>query len=150
MPIIQLTTQIRAPIEWCFDLARDIDLHVTSMKGSGERAVAGVTQGMISLGEEVTWEAIHFGIRQRLTSRITVFDRPRHFQDRMVKGAFKRFCHDHYFEHTAGVTTMIDIFDYVSPWGPFGRLADLLVLNRYLRRLLMERARVVRAAAESR
>jgi len=150
MPVIRLTTPISAPIEVCFDLARSIDLHLDSMKASGERAVSGVTQGLIGLNEEVTWEALHFGIRQRLTSRITSFERPHRFQDSMVRGAFRRFHHDHLFAHAAGVTTMTDLFDYESPWGLLGRVANALFLDRYLRRILTDRAAVIRAAAESR
>jgi len=71
MPKLSILTIIRAPIERCFDLARSIDLHVESMKHTGEKAVAGVTSGLIGLGQEVTWEARHFTVRQRLTSRIT-------------------------------------------------------------------------------
>lgn len=63
-----------------------------------ERAVAGRTTGLIELGEEVTWEGRHFGFRQRFTSRISAFDRPLRFQDRMIRGAFKSFVHDHDFE----------------------------------------------------
>ena len=60
MPLIRLETLIRAPIERCFDLARDIGLHVRSTAATREVAIAGVTKGLISLGEEVTWEATHF------------------------------------------------------------------------------------------
>ena len=52
------------------------------------------------MGEEVTWSAKHFGVRQRLTSRITAFERPRRFRDSLVRGAFARFDHDHIFEPT--------------------------------------------------
>ena len=37
--------------------------------------------------------ARHFGITQELTSRITAFDRPRHFRDEMEKGAFPAVLH---------------------------------------------------------
>jgi ligand-binding SRPBCC domain-containing protein len=148
MPVIRLTTAIRAPIELCFDLARSIDLHIDSMKDSGERAVAGVTHGLIGRNEEVTWEAVHFGIRQRLTSRITAFERPHRFRDSMVRGAFQRFHHDHVFEHAGDTTTMTDVFDYESPLGVLGRIANFLFLDRYLRRILTNRAAVIRAAAE--
>jgi ligand-binding SRPBCC domain-containing protein len=148
VPTIRIETKIQAPIELCFDLARDIDLHVQSMRASGERAVAGVTTGLIGLGDEVTWDAIHFGVRQRLTSRITAFDRPRSFRDSQVRGAFRRFDHDHLFDHESGVTTMRDLFDYTAPMGLLGCVADLLFLERYMRRILMERATVIRDAAE--
>ncbi|MEO8098106.1 MAG: SRPBCC family protein [Acidobacteriota bacterium] len=149
MPLIRIETPIRASMEVCFDLARNIDLHVESMKDTGERAVAGVTSGAINLGEEVTWEATHFGVRQRLTSRITAFDRPHRFRDSQVRGAFRRFDHDHIFESTGAVTIMIDLFDYQAPFGLFGRLADALFLERYMQRLLRTRAAVIQAAAES-
>lgn len=136
-------------MDLCFDLARDIDLHVRSMVRSGERAVSGVTAGLIGLGQEVTWEATHFGIRQRLTSRITGFERPHYFRDSQVRGIFARFDHDHFFADQAGITMMRDVFDYRSPLGWLGRLADFLVVQRYLRRLLQRRAMVIKAAAES-
>ncbi len=44
---------------------------------------------------------------------------------------------------------MLDLFDYAAPLGPLGRLAERLVLDRYLRRLLVERARVIKTVAES-
>ena len=63
MPIVKLVTDIRAPIERVFDLSLSIDMHKASMAGSGETAVAGVTSGLIGLGESVTWRARHFGVR---------------------------------------------------------------------------------------
>jgi len=62
---------INAPTERCFDLARDIAFHQRSVAHTAERAIGGVTGGLIALGETVTWEATHFGVRQRLTVRIT-------------------------------------------------------------------------------
>src|SRR5437867_2964845 len=60
----------------------------------------------------------HSLIQQTLTSRITAFERPRHFRDSMVRGAFKRFDHDHYFTtYDAGGTVMHDVFDYAAPLG---------------------------------
>jgi ligand-binding SRPBCC domain-containing protein len=148
MAIVRVTTDIAAPQELCFDLARSIDLHAESLARSGERAVAGVTQGLIGLGQEVTWSARHFGVRQRLTSRITAFDRPHRFRDSMVRGVFARIDHDHLFEPRPGGTRMIDDFDYAAPLGPLGRVAERLFLSRYLRALLVERALAIKTAAE--
>ena len=107
MPLIRLETLIHAPIERCFDLSRDIDLHMRSTEETQEIAVAGVTTGLIGLGEEVTWEATRFGVRQKLTTRITAFSRPGHFRDSQVRGAFRRFDHDHYFITLDGGGTSI-------------------------------------------
>ena len=70
MLIVRLWTSIAAPPERVFDLARNIDVHQESTKGTQERAVAGVTHGLIAMGDEVTWEARHFGIKQKLTVRL--------------------------------------------------------------------------------
>lgn len=88
MARIDLTTIIHAPLERCFNLARSIDLHRLSMNGTEEEAIAGVTTGLISSGEEVTWRARHFGIVLTMTSKITGFEYPRHFRDEMVEGPF--------------------------------------------------------------
>jgi ligand-binding SRPBCC domain-containing protein len=149
MPLIYLETEIMAPIERVFDLARSIDLHRISMENSSERAIDGVTSGLIELGETVTWEAVHFGIRQRLTSKITVCDRPRHLQDVMVSGAFAGFTHDHFLSETEDGTLMKDDFDYRSPLGPLGIVADVVFLEAYMTKLLEERNAVIKRFAES-
>jgi ligand-binding SRPBCC domain-containing protein len=149
MPVIELATAIAAPIERVFDLARSIDLHMQSTSSTGERAVGGVTSGLIGPGEEVTWRARHFGIWQSLTVRITSFERPNYFTDTMLQGAFRHMEHRHSFEPTPESTIMRDVFTYESPLGLLGRAADLLFLKRYLRSFLVERNRVIKAVSES-
>jgi ligand-binding SRPBCC domain-containing protein len=148
MPIIHLETLIEAPVELCFDLARSVDIHMASTNHTGERAISGVTSGMMNLHDEVTWEAIHFGTRQRLTSRITAFDRPRMFTDEMQRGAFKYWRHTHLFEPRDEGTLMIDNADYASPFGLLGRIVDKLVLERHMTRLLVTRNRHIKKVAE--
>jgi len=150
MQRIFIDTRIDAEPRQCFDAARDIDLHVLSLAHTRERAVAGRTSGLIELGEEVTWRGRHFGVNQHFTSRITAFDSPVYFQDTMQRGAFKSFVHDHYFigEHTG--TTMRDVLVFAAPFGVVGRVVETLMLRRYLRRLLIGRAAVIKAAAETR
>ncbi len=148
MPRIELVRVVAAPAPRLFDLARSVDAHVASTPGTSERVVAGRTRGLLGLGEEVTWEARHFGVRQRLTSRITAFDRPRHFRDSMVRGAFARFDHDHHFEPgPGGMTRCLDVFDFDAPLGPLGRVAERLFLERYMRRFLEERLRILEEIA---
>lgn len=150
MPILEIVTHVIAPVDRCFDLSRSIDLHQRSLRATGERAVAGVTSGLIGPDESVTWEATHFLVRQRLSSRITAFDRPRHFRDSMVSGAFRRFDHDHLFEPDGrGGTIMRDVFDFTAPLGVLGRIAEVAFLTRYMRRLLEERNAIVKRIAES-
>lgn len=149
MPRIELSTFIRAPIGRVFDLARSIDLHSDSLAATGEKAVSGVTAGLIRQGETVTWRARHFGVWQHLTSRITHFEPPRRFSDQMVRGAFKRFDHDHFFTPQDSGTLMRDVFDFDAPLGPLGHLANVLFLTRYMRRFLLVRNAALKAVAES-
>jgi ligand-binding SRPBCC domain-containing protein len=150
MPRIETITAISAPIEKVFDLSRCIDAHEKSQSTHHEKAVAGRTSGLIENGESVTWEAVHFGVRQRLTSRIATMTRPTHFRDTMVAGAFKRIDHDHFFEaQPDGSTRMRDVFDYDAPLGPIGRLADWLFLESYMRRLLEAKNQFIKQRAEA-
>jgi ligand-binding SRPBCC domain-containing protein len=152
LAIVQTVTielWINTPVERCFDAARDLDLHVTSMEHTNERAVAGRMSGLIELHEEVTWRGRHFGVTQHFTSRITAFDRPRHFRDEMQRGAFRSFVHDHYFVAENGGTKMTDVLVFSAPVGILGLLAEKLFLRRYLERLLRTRNEAIRAALES-
>jgi len=144
-----MTTEVRAPIERTFDLARNVELHMASTAHTSERAVAGVTRGLMALGEEVTWRARHFGVWQHLTSRITAFERPFHFRDSMVRGAFRRFDHDHFFAQRGDLTVMRDVFDFEAPFGILGRIADRLFLTDYMRRFLLKRNALIRTVAET-
>jgi ligand-binding SRPBCC domain-containing protein len=150
MTVIRIVTTILAPVERCFDLARDVDFHTRSLADTGERAVAGVTTGLIGLGESVTWEARHLGVRQRFTAQVTEFDRPRYFRDVMTAGAFKSFAHDHWFESRDGGTVMTDEITFRSPLGVIGALVDNVFMGGYLRRLLEGRCQAIEREAESR
>ncbi|MES2265369.1 MAG: SRPBCC family protein [Bacteroidota bacterium] len=148
MPKIVLTTFINAPIKRCFDVSRDIDVHVASTAHTGERAIAGRISGLIEFGETVTWRAKHFGIWQNLTSTITEFNSPNFFADEMVSGAFKSFKHEHYFTGDNEQTIMRDEFVFESPFGILGRLANRLFLKRYMTALLVKRNEVIKEVAE--
>ena len=117
MPNIILETKINSDIETCFDLSRSIDLHKISTAKTNEIAIDGTISGLINLNEFVTWEATHFGIRQKLTSRISAFESPKYFRDEQIKGIFKFIIHDHYFESQNGITIMKDIFNFQSSFG---------------------------------
>lgn len=149
MPIIELRTEIKADIELVFDLTRSIDLHKISAAHTKEKAVGGRTSGLLEPGETVTWRAKHLGVYQELTSKVTGFDRPVYFADEMVKGAFKRFRHEHFFSTEKGGTLMIDIFDYESPLGFLGKVADKLFLEKYMTRFLSNRNEGLKHYAET-
>jgi ligand-binding SRPBCC domain-containing protein len=150
MPTIRLETTIQAPPERCFDLSLSVDLHARSQAYAHERPIAGVLAGEMRLGDTVTWEAVHFGVKQHLTSQITVYERPSRFTDEMVAGIFKRLYHTHVFVPQSYGTLMIDMFTFQTPLGVLGRLAESLFLTRYMKGLLLARNRYLKQVAESR
>ncbi len=149
MPKIELNTEIKADKKIVFDLSRSVDLHKISTEHTNEEAIAGKTSGLIGMNESVTWRAKHFGIYQKLTSKITEYDRPNYFADEMVSGAFSKFKHEHHFTKSNGGTSMTDVFNYKSPLGILGKLADKLFLKKYMTELLTERNRIIKEFAES-
>lgn len=149
MQTLTIETFIAAPPPFCFDAARDLDLHARAFAHTNEVAVGGRTSGLIELGEEVTWRARHFGVTQHLTSKITGFESPGYFRDEMQRGAFKSFVHDHLFEPRADGTLMRDVVAFTAPLGILGRIVEALVLRRYLTRLLTHRGVAIKEAAEA-
>lgn len=141
MPRIELDTLLNAPIERCFDAARDIGLHVRLAHRTRERAIEGRVKGLIGPDEWVTFSGIHFGVRLRLTARITQFDRPHCFADEQTQGAFAALKHTHLFEAKGeNQTLMRDVVEFRAPFGVLGRIAEPTVAW-HLGRFLQERAR---------
>lgn len=148
MPIIKHDIFINAPINVCFDLARNVDVHIETTAKTKEKAVGEVTQGFLEKDDTVTWEATHFGIKQKLTAKITHMEKPTVFVDSMVKGAFQSFTHTHQFVEEDGGTLMIDKFEYRSPFGLIGIIADKLFLKKYMTDFIRSRAKELKRIAE--
>ena len=145
-------TLIQAPAERCFDLARSVEVHLAGNVHCGEKAVAlaGVTSGLLDMAQRVTWRAKHFGVWQNLTSEITAMEPPAYFQDTMIQGVFRFMKHDHFFRSlSSGQTEMKDVFCFAAPLPVLGRLAEIVLLRRYMRALLHERNVVIKQIAES-
>ena len=149
MPIITLATEIHAPIDLCFDLCRDLEVHTRTLPHTRERLVGEKTGGLAELGDVLVFEATHLGIRQRLSSRITEMERPVLFADEALSGAFQSLRHVHRFTEIDGGTLMRDRLEWTSPLGPLGNLADALFLKRYMLRFLVTRNRNLKAIIEA-
>jgi ligand-binding SRPBCC domain-containing protein len=149
MPEIHLTTFITAPAERVFDLSRSITFHEQSMAHTGEKAIGGVTSGLINLNETVTWQATHFFKKRVLESKITAMTPYTFFEDTMVKGDFASLRHEHHFKQIKNGTIMIDLFNYESPYGIAGKIANTMFLTRYLKSLLVKRNLIVKEFAET-
>jgi len=148
MANIELKTTINAPIERCFLLSLSVDLHQLSTEETNERAIAGVTSGIMKLNDTVTWRAKHFGVYQNLTTKITAYHSPTFFVSEMVKGAFKKMHHQHLFERKENETVMTDIFVVEAPFGILGRLFTKVILKEYMKGFLIKRNNTIKQIAE--
>jgi hypothetical protein len=139
-----------APMERCFKLSTSIDL--VSAAGTGEKAIGGVTSGLIGPDDSVEWKGRHFGQAGIHTSRIdsTRIDgwRPySYFREVMVQGSFARFEHERHFALMDDGTRMRDEIRFSIP-GLFSGLSEKLV-RRHLVRMFKRRNAFIKRVAES-
>jgi ligand-binding SRPBCC domain-containing protein len=149
MAVLQSETFIRASPQSCFDAARDVGLHCRASAHSKERAVGGKTTGLLELGDTVTFEGVHFGVRQKLTAKITRFEPPRCFEDQMTQGAFKSLRHLHEFSAQNGGTLMRDTMVWESPFGMVGRVFDAVLLKRHMKNFMLRKNAAMKAILEA-
>lgn len=129
------------------DLALDPDMHADSQAGARELVLNRSGEGLLALGDVVTFRARHFGLPWTMTARITELERPSRFVDEQVDGPFAAFRHTHRFEARDGGTVVVDEFSFRLPGGPLGHLVARVVAAPYLRRLLTHRAAFLAEAA---
>jgi ligand-binding SRPBCC domain-containing protein len=149
MTTIKITTNYFAPIEKVFDANRDIDLHQQSASKTKEVAIAGVTFGLINKNETVTWRGKHFGFYLTHQSIITEMTFPTYFVDEQLKGHFKRFKQQHFFEQKENYVEVTDVLAYETPFGIFGRLFDKYLLKNYLTNFILNRNSVLKGCLEN-
>ncbi len=149
MSKIHLTTFIAAPIERVFNLSRSITLHKISTAHTNEKAIAGVTSGLINKDETVTWKAKHLFKTRQHTSKITDMQSPDSFTDEMINGDFKNFKHQHHFKQIDNGTIMIDIVDFESPYGSLGKFFNAVYLKKYIEKFLIKRNDIIKHYAET-
>ena len=149
MATIYLKTFIEAPVQTCFDLARNIDAHQLSATRPKEKAIAGRTSGLCEEGDVITWQANHFGFKQKLTVKVTKMEPFVYFEDNMIKGAFSSMKHKHSFEALKNGTNMTDEFTFKVPLGIFGSISEKLFLTKYLTNLLKKRNDKLKSLAEA-
>lgn len=148
MPLIYHEIKVEVPIKTCFDLCRDINIHSQTVSHTKEKVVSVHSSPLLECGDIVTFEAVHFGIRQRLTSKVVKMDKPYTFTDEMVRGAFKSLLHTHEFKELNEGTLMIDRLQFEAPFGILGSMANVLFLKKYMERFITIRARELKRIAE--
>lgn len=149
--LIEIVSVIDAAPSAVFDLELDVDVHAASLSASRETATTNTGRRQLVLGDEVTFGARHFGLRWRMTSRITVYERPYRFVDVQAQGPFRALRHEHQFQDlNGGGTQMTDRMTVAAPFGLLGAVVTRTLIVPYLRRLLQQRAAHIKNLAEAR
>jgi ligand-binding SRPBCC domain-containing protein len=148
MTIIKINTNYYAPIEKVFDTNRNIDIHQQSASKTKEVAIAGITTGIINKNETVTWKGKHFGVFLTHQSVISEMIFPTYFVDEQLKGNFKSFKHQHFFEQKENYVEVTDILEYETPFGILGKLFDRLMLKKHLTNFIIHRNSVLKNLTE--
>lgn len=148
MTTIKITTHYFAPIETVFDTNRNIDIHQQSASKTKEIAIAGITSGLINKNETVTWKGKHFGFYITHQSVISEMIFPSYFVDEQLKGQFKSFKHQHFFEQKENYVEVKDLLEYETPFGIFGQLFDKLFLKKHLTNFIIHRNAILKDLAE--
>lgn len=149
MPTIHLTSFVVAPQDVVFDLHRNIGLHKVSMEHFKEEVVGGVRSGLINKDDTVTWKGKHLFKTRYFTSKITEMKPFETFTDKMIKGDFKSFEHQHFFKPVENGTIVIDIIKYETPYGFIGEIVNKFYLQPYLEKLISHRNEVIKQYAET-
>lgn len=127
-------------------------VHAATSAFTGERVVEpGRTRGLLELGDLLSFEGRHLGVRQRITVRITEMDPSRRYVDEGVRVAFRALRHVHEFiAENDDVTLMRDVVTWRSPFGILGRAADALFVARHMRWFVTEKQTRLKQMAERR
>lgn len=149
MTTIKIITIYNAPIEKVFNVNRDIDIHQLSATQTNEKAIAGITSGLINKNEKVTWKGKHFGFYIKHQSIISEMNFPTYFVDEQLKGHFKSFKHQHIFVQKENYVEVTDFLEYETPFGIFGKLFDKFLLKKHLTNFIIQRNSILKNLAET-
>lgn len=76
-------------------------------------------------------------------TEITHVQEPAYFVDEQRFGPYALWHHQHNFKEVAGGVEMIDEVNYAIPFGPLGRLANLLFVGREVNAIFNHRYKIL-------
>lgn len=92
-------------------------------------------------GAEIDYTIRIHGVPVHWKTIIETWTPPREFVDIQARGPYKFWHHTHRFREKDGGVALEDIVDYALPFGPLGRLAHFLFVQRDVENIFDYRAR---------
>jgi ligand-binding SRPBCC domain-containing protein len=151
MSQIHLTTYIHAPADRVFDLSRSTGVHKALLRTYRNGSLEGATEGFIGSGDKITFGLTFMGRQRVLVTRIESFDPPREFTSVLVKGrgSLASMRHEQHFKPIENGMLLIDLLAYEPAYGFAGRLADKLLVKKFLKKYLESKNLLIKQYAES-
>lgn len=150
MSQIHLTTCIHAPADRVFDLSLSTSVHKAVLRSYRNGRLESATEGAIGLQDKITFSLNFLGRRRVLTTRIESMERAREITSLLAKGegSFLSMRHDQYFRQIQNGMLLIDLLEYEPAYGSIGRLADKLLVKKFLKKYLESKNRLIKQYAE--
>lgn len=146
VPVLNASTLVAAPRRLVAGVVRDCDAAAESLAVAGHRFSSSVR--LLIAGDEVVLDAALLpGTRFRYVSRIRAVG-PEGMVSEAVRGLATSLVHTTTLHEQDGGTVLHDEIVWRSPLGPLGRVADVVLVRRLIRRMLDARAQVYRRRAE--
>jgi len=98
------------------------------------------TDPVVRQGTRISYRLRLYGIPFRWESTIAEYARGESFADEMLVGPYRRWYHRHRFRRIAEGVEIEDAVAYELPFGPVGRLAHAVMVQRQLTRIFDYRA----------
>jgi len=104
-----------------------------------------LTPGPIRLaaGARIDYQLKLYGIPLKWATLIESWTPPHEFVDTQLRGPYRVWRHTHRFVSEGAGTRIVDDVDYELPFGPLGRLVDLLWTRREVAGIFAYRSEVI-------
>lgn len=136
MTRIEYTSEIKAPIDKVFAFIAE-GTNSPKWHPSVTKAER-ISQGPLKVGSKLRMEAVVSRRRYSWDQEVIEFTPNRSFRDRMITGPFKRYEDWATFSETDQGTRWIFGLQYELTGGLFGKIIDMLVIGRRVRRHTQE------------
>jgi ligand-binding SRPBCC domain-containing protein len=149
MFVIRDCEHVNAPIERCFQLSTHLGLMADTVEMKPVRRAGTKIEGLLNAGDRAVWYGWKFGMPHVHESKITTFDPPNIFRDKMERGRFRRFEQEYNFSVVGGHTLMVGYVRFSMPLGLAGRIVGRRLVLPHMIKLLRARLMLLKRIAEN-
>lgn len=84
-----------------------------------------------------------FGVKMNWMTEITHVKDGEYFVDEQRFGPYAMWHHEHHFKKIKGGVHMTDILNYAIPYGPFGTMANKIIVEKQIKKIFAYREKAI-------